>query len=69
MQVIVYTSEIINGRTIELLESLDGKDIPYEVQQVDTTWVVVNKAKSLPMVEINGELMTAKKAIKKLKRG
>ncbi len=69
MQVIVYTSEIINGRTIELLESLDGKDIPYEVQQVDTTWVVVNKAKSLPMVEINGELMTAKKAMKKLKRG
>lgn len=69
MQVIVYTSEIINGRTVELLESLDGKDIPYEVQQVDTTWVVVNKAKSLPMVEINGELMTAKKAIKKLKRG
>lgn len=39
MQVIVYTSEIINGRTIEL------------------------------MVEINGELMTAKKAMKKLKRG
>lgn len=69
MQVIVYTSEIINGRTIELLESLDGKDILYEVQQVDTAWVVVNKAKSLPMVEINGELMTAKKAIKKLKRG
>ena len=69
MQVIVYTSEIINGRTIELLESLDSKDIPYEVQQVDTTWVVVNRAKSLPMVEINGELMTAKKAMKKLKRG
>lgn len=69
MQVIVYTSEIINGRTIELLESLDGKDIPYEVQQVDTAWAVVNKAKSLPMVEINGELMTAKKAMKKLKRG
>lgn len=69
MQIIVYTSEIINGRTIELLESLDGKDIPYEVQQVNTTWVVVNKAKSLPMVEINGELMTAKKAMKKLKRG
>lgn len=69
MQVIVYTSEIINGRTIELLESLDSKDIPYEVRQVDTAWVVVNRAKSLPMVEINGELMTAKKAIKKLKRG
>lgn len=69
MQVIVYTSKIINGRTVELLESLDGKDIPYEVQQVDTAWVVVNKAKSLPMVEINGELMTTKKAMKKLKRG
>lgn len=69
MNVKVYMSEIINSKAVELLDFLDERDILYEVERVGTEWVGANKVKSLPVVEINGELMAAKKAMKKLKRG
>lgn len=69
MNVKVYMSEIINSKAVELLDFLDERDISYEVERVSTEWVGANKVKSLPVVEIDGELMVAKKAMKKLKRG
>ena len=69
MNVKVYMSEIINSKAVELFDFLDERDIPYEVERVSTEWVGSHKVKSLPVVEINGELMVAKKAMKKLKRG
>lgn len=69
MNVKVYMNEIINSKVVELLDFLDERDILYEVERVGTEWVGANKVKSLPVVEINGELIVAKKAMKKLKRG
>lgn len=69
MSVKIYVSEIINSKVTELFDFLDERDISYEVERVGTEWVGANKVKSLPVVEINGELMAAKKAMKKLKRG
>lgn len=69
MTVKVYMSEVINNKAVELLDFLDERDIPYEVERVGTEWVGSRKVKSLPVVEINGELIVAKKAMKKLKRG
>ena len=69
MNVKVYMSEIINSKAVELFDFLDERDISYEVERVETEWVGANKVKSLPVVEINGQLMMAKKAMKKLKRG
>jgi hypothetical protein len=69
MKVKVYMSEVINSKAVDLLDFLDERDIPYEVERVSTEWVGSHKVKSLPVVEINGELMAAKKAMKKLKRG
>lgn len=65
----VYVSTIFNSATIELLDFLDERDILYEVERVNTEWVGLHKVKSLPVVEIDGELIVAKKAMKKLKRG
>ena len=65
----VYASTIINSATIKLLNFLDERDISYEVERVGTEWVGSHKVKSLPVVEIDGELIVAKKAMKKLKRG
>jgi hypothetical protein len=65
----VYVSTIFNNATIELLNFLDERDISYEVERVSTEWVGSHKVKSLPVVEIDGELIVAKKAMKKLKRG
>lgn len=65
----VYVSIIFNNVTIELLNFLDKRDILYEVERVSTEWVGSHKVKSLPVVEIDGELIVAKKAMKKLKRG
>lgn len=65
----VYVSTIFNNATIELLDFLDERDISYEVERVGTEWVGANKVKSLPVVEIDGELIVAKKVMKKLKRG
>lgn len=65
----VYVSTIFNSATIELLSFLDERDISYEVERVGTEWVGSHKVKSLPVVEIDGELIVAKKAMKKLKRG
>ena len=65
----VYASTIINSATTELLDFLDERDILYEVERVSTEWVGSHKVKSLPVVEIDGELIVAKKAMKKLRRG
>lgn len=69
MNVKVYMNEVINSKAVELLNFLDERDILYEVERVGTEWVGANKVKSLPVVEIDGELIVAKKAMKKLKRG
>ena len=69
MNVKVYMSEIINSKAAELFDFLDERDIPYEVERVSTEWVGSHKVKSLPVVEIDGKLIVAKKAMKKLKRG
>lgn len=69
MSVKVYMSEIINSKAVELFDFLDERDIPYEVERVSTEWVGSHKVKSLPVVEIDGKLIVAKKAMKKLKRG
>lgn len=65
----VYASGILNSKTVELLAFLDENDINYEVERVGTEWVGSHKVKSLPVVEINNELLPVKKAMKKLKRG
>ena len=69
MNVKVYVSAILNSKAVELFDFLDERDISYEVERVGTEWVGTHKVKSLPVVEINGELIVAKKAMKKLKRG
>ena len=69
MSVKIYVSEIINSKVTELFDFLDERDISYEVERVGTEWVGANKVKSLPVVEIDGELIVAKKVMKKLKRG
>lgn len=69
MNVKVYVNAILNSKAVELFDFLDERDISYEVERVETEWVGSHKVKSLPVVEINGELMVAKKAMKKLKRG
>jgi hypothetical protein len=69
MNVKVYMSEIINSKAVELFDFLDERDIPYEVERVGTEWVGSHRVKSLPVVEIDGELTVAKKAMKKLKKG
>lgn len=69
MNVKVYMSEIINSRAVELLNFLDERDISYEVERVGTEWVGTHKVKSLPVVEINRELIPANKAMKRLKKG
>lgn len=69
MNVKVYVSAILNSKATELFDFLDERDISYEVERVSTEWGGTHKVKSLPVVEINGELMVAKKAMKKLKRG
>lgn len=65
----VYVSTILNSKTIELIDFLDEKGITYEVERVGTEWVGSHKVKSLPVVEINGELILANKAMKRLKKG
>lgn len=65
----VYVSGILNSKATELFDFLDERDISYEVERVGTEWVGTHKVKSLPVVEIDGELIVAKKAMKKLKRG
>lgn len=69
MNVKVYVNAILNSKAVELFDFLDDRDISYEVERVETEWVGAHKVKSLPVVEINDELITAKKAMKKLKRG
>lgn len=69
MSVKVYVSAILNSKATELFDFLDERDISYEVERVGTEWVGSHKVKSLPVVEIDGELIVAKKAMKKLKRG
>jgi predicted thioredoxin/glutaredoxin len=68
MSVKIYVNEIINSKVTELFDFLDERDISYEVERVGTEWVGSHKVKSLPVVEIDGELIVAKKAMKKLKR-
>lgn len=65
----VYVSAILNSKTIELIDFLDEKGITYEVERVGTEWVGTHKVKSLPVVEINGELIPVNKAMKRLKKG
>jgi predicted thioredoxin/glutaredoxin len=69
MNVKVYVSGILNSKATELFDFLDERDISYEVERVGTEWVGSHRVKSLPVVEIDGELMVAKKAMKKLKKG
>lgn len=69
MNVKVYVNAILNSKAVELFDFLDERDISYEVERVGTEWVGSHKVKSLPVVEIDGELIVAKKAMKKLKRG
>jgi predicted thioredoxin/glutaredoxin len=69
MSVKIYMNEVINSKVTELFDFLDERDIPYEVERVGTEWVGSHKVKSLPVVEIDGELIVVKKAMKKLKRG
>lgn len=65
----VYASGILNSKTVEILTFLDERDTPYEVERVGTEWVGSHRVKSLPVVEISGELLPVKKAMKKLKKG
>jgi len=65
----VYVSAILNSKTIEFIDFLDEKGITYEVERVGTEWVGSHRVKSLPVVEINGELIPANKAMKRLKKG
>ena len=69
MNVKVYVNAILNSKAVELLNFLDEKGISYEVERVGTEWIGTHKMKSLPVVEINGELILANKAIKRLKKG
>lgn len=65
----VYVSAILNSKTTELFDFLDERDIPYEVVKVGTEWVGTHKVSNLPVVDIDGTLIAAKKAMKKLKKG
>lgn len=64
----VHVSTIFNSATIELLNFLDERDISYEVERVSTEWVGSHKVKSLPVVEIDGEILSMKKIMKRLKK-
>lgn len=64
----VRVSTIFNNATIELLNFLDERDISYEVEKVSTEWVGSHKVKSLPVVEIDGEILSMKKIMKRLKK-
>lgn len=63
----VHVSTIFNSTTIELLNFLDERDISYEVEKVSTEWVGLHRVKSLPVVEIDGEILSMKKIMKRLK--
>lgn len=64
----VHVSTIFNNATIELLNFLDERDISYEIERVSTEWVGRHKVKSLPVVEIDGEILSMKKIMKRLKK-
>lgn len=64
----VCVSTIFNNATIELLNFLDERDISYEIERVSTEWVGRHKVKSLPVVEMNGEILSMKKIMKRLKK-
>lgn len=64
----VYVSRVLDSKTIELFNFLDDKDIPYEVKEANTEWVFLNRIKSLPVVEIDGEIIPMKKIMKRLKK-
>lgn len=64
----VHVSKIFNNATIELLNFLDERDISYEVERVSTEWVGSHKVKSLPVVEMDGEILSMKKIMKRLKK-
>ncbi len=64
----VHVSTIFNSATIELLNFLDERDISYEVERVSTEWVGSHKVKSLPVVEVDGEILSMKKIMKRLKK-
>lgn len=64
----VCVSTIFNNATIELIDFLDEKGITYEVEKVGTEWVGSHKVKSLPVVEIDGEILSMKKIMKRLKK-
>lgn len=64
----VHVSTIFNSTTIELLNFLDERDISYEVEKVSTEWVGLHRVKSLPVVEIDGEILSMKKIMKRLKK-
>lgn len=64
----VHVSTIFNNATIELLNFLDERDISYEIERVSTEWVGSHKVKSLPVVEMDGEILSMKKIMKRLKK-
>lgn len=64
----VCVSTIFNNATIELLNFLDERDISYEIERVSTEWVGSHKVKSLPVVEMDGEILSMKKIMKRLKK-
>lgn len=64
----IYVSRVLDSKTIELFNFLDDKDIPYEIKEANTEWVFLNKIKSLPVVEIDGEILSMKKIMKRLKK-
>lgn len=65
----VYVSPVLNSKTVELLGFLDDKEVTYEVEQVSSGWAFIHKVKSLPVVEIDGEIIPMKKIMKRLKKG
>lgn len=64
----VCVSTIFNNATIGLLNFLDERNISYEIERVSTEWVGSHKVKSLPVVEMDGEILSMKKIMKRLKK-
>lgn len=66
MSIKIYTLQSALG--FELMHDLDEKGISYEVCEPTTTWSVLNKIKSLPVLEVDGKLLDYRKAKKWIRK-
>ena len=57
-----------NYKSYELLNALDEKGITYETVQPTTEWVVMNKIRELPVIEVDGKLLDYRKSVKYIKK-